>query len=186
MIRRRPSRQGSSDKPKKEYRGFIVVPYVQGLSEPYKRLMENAGIRVYFTGANMLKSQRVSPKDKDPKLKKSNCVYQISCTTPECNAKYIGETGRTLEERLKDHVAISSNSAIKQHCNDSGHPLPEVSEDNIEIIDTESNVIKRRIIESLYIKINDPDLNRNVGKMEIPEVYDKVLREKGGLQVRFS
>ncbi len=87
---------------------------------------------------------------------------------------------------MKDHVASSSNSAIKQHCNDSGHPLPEVIEDNIEIIDTESNVIKKRIIESLYIKINDPELNRNVGKMDIPEVYDNVLREKGGLEFRTS
>ena len=38
---------------------------------------------------------------------------------------------------------------LLQHCNDSGHPLPEVINDNIEIIDTESDVIKRRIIESL-------------------------------------
>ncbi len=36
--------------------------------------MENIGIRVYFKGANMLKSQLVSPKDKDPKLKKSNSL----------------------------------------------------------------------------------------------------------------
>ena len=30
-----------------------------------------------------------------------------------------------------------------------------------------------------YIKVNDPNLNRNVGKIDIPDVY-KVLRDRGG------
>ena len=59
-----------------------------------------------------------------------------------------------------------------------------MSENNIEIIYTNGNVHRRRIIESLYIKVNDPNLNRNVGKIDITDVYDKVLKEKGELRMK--
>ena len=187
LIRRRPSRQSdrTDSGVKKQYKGFLVVPYVQGLSEPYKRLLEKVGIQVYFKGANMLKTKLVHPKDKDPKPKKSNCVYSISCTVPDCDAKYIGETGRTLEERYKDHTS-SAQSALYQHSQNTGHALPDILDDEVQIIDSEDNVFKRRIVESLYIKINDPNLNRNVGKMDVPDIYDKVLKKEGGLLLRNS
>ncbi len=179
LIRRRPSRQNKqTDGPKKEFKGFIVVSYVQGLSEPFKRILENVGIRVYFKGGCTLKSQLVSPKDKDPKEKKSNCVYMISCGDTNCGEKYIGETGRTLEERYKEH-ASDTKSALTQHRKDTGHPIPDIQDDQVQIIDSEDNTIKRRIVESLYIKVNDPSLNRNIGKTEIPNIYDKVFKEKG-------
>ena len=38
----------------------------------------------------------------------------------------------------------------------------------------------------MYIKVNDPTLNRNVGKSEIPDIYDNVLKSKGGLQLKDS
>ncbi len=185
LIRRRPSRQGNTDKPKKEFNGYIVVPYVHGFSEKYKRILENAGVRVYFKGVNTLKSQLVSPKDKDPKEKKANCIYGISCGEVACSAKYIGESGRTLEERIKDHTSQAS-SALHQHMTVTGHPIPTVMDDNIQVITTESNIAKRRIIEAMYIKVNDPSMNRNVGKSEIPDIYDNVLKTKGGLQLNDS
>ena len=72
-----------------------------------------------------------------------------------------------------------SSSAILQHCKDSNHPLPTVS--NFNIIDKETNDTKRKILEGMYIKVNNPPLNRNVGKFEVPNVYNTVLNEKGGL-----
>ncbi len=62
----------------------------------------------YFRWANTLKSQLVSPKDKDSKSKKTNCIYGISCCEPSCSAKYIGESCRTLEERLNTQNPTSS------------------------------------------------------------------------------
>ena len=32
----------------------------------------------------------------------------------------------------------------------------------------------------MYIRVNDPILNRNVGKYELPHVYDNLLNREGG------
>ncbi len=61
-------------KEKKDFKGFIVIPYVKGLSEPYKRVMEKIGIQVFFKGGTTLKNMLVAPKDKDPKGKTQNIV----------------------------------------------------------------------------------------------------------------
>ncbi len=34
-----------------EFKGFVVIPYVKRLSEPYKREMEKVAIQVFFKGA---------------------------------------------------------------------------------------------------------------------------------------
>ena len=122
-----------------KFNGYLVVPYVQGFSEKYKRILENAGIRVYFRGANTLKSQLVKPKDKDPKERKVNCIYSVSCGEPSCSAKYIGESGRTLDEHIKGHGSHAS-SALHQHKTLTSHPIPNIMDDNIEIITNESNI----------------------------------------------
>ena len=65
---------------KKDYKGFVVVPYVKGLSEPYKRSLEKVGIQVFFKAGCTLRNLLVSPKDKDPKSKKQG-RYPYTCIT---------------------------------------------------------------------------------------------------------
>ena len=36
----------------------------------------------------------------------------------------------------------------------------------------------------MYIKVNDPPLNRNIGKCNIPDIYDNILKDKGGLKLK--
>ena len=112
-------------------------------------------------------------KDKvDPSLKK-DVVYQWSCTKPNCKSSYIGETSRSLCDQVKEHSKEGSNSAIYQHCSTKGHPLPNV--DQIKIIDQEKSQIACEAKESIHIQKLDPELNRNVGKMVIPHVFDSIL-----------
>ncbi len=165
---------------KSKPKGYIVVPYVSGLSEPFKRIMCGTGIQVYFKGASTLKSLLCSPKDKDPKDKTQNAIYCINCG--DCGAKYIGETGRTVGERHTEHIK-SSQSAIYRHIQETGHRIPNVSEDGVQILCKESNIVHRKIIEAMYIKYNDPILNRNIGKMDIPDIYDESLKEEGALAI---
>lgn len=42
-----------------------------------------------------------SPKDKIPVLSQSNVIYSFECT---CGCRYLGRTGRRLEERIREHV----------------------------------------------------------------------------------
>ena len=106
------------------------------------------------------------PKDKiDPSLKK-DVVYQWSCTNPGCKSSYTGETSRSLCERVKEHSKEGSNSAMYQHFYTKAHPLPNV--DQFKVIDQEKPQIARKAKEAIHIRKEDPELNRNVGKMLIP------------------
>ena len=145
--------------------------------------MEKIGIQVFFKGGTTLESMLVTPKDKDSKAKTQNIVYNIICGEESCTHQYIGETGRILEERFKEHTK-TAQSAINQHASNTGHPIPELEDDNVQILCKETNPVHRKIIEGMYIKLHDPELNRNIGKVDIPNIYEKVLREEGALEIR--
>ena len=113
------------------------------------------------------------PKDKiNPSLKK-DIVYQWSCTDPGCKSSYIGDTCRSLGECIKEHSKEGTNSTIYQHCITKGHPLPKV--DQFKVIDQEKSQIAREAKEAIHIRKVDPELNRNVGKMVIPHIFDSIL-----------
>ena len=40
------------------------------------------------------------------------------------------------------------------------------------------------IKEALYIRVNDPSLNRNVGKYHLPHVWDEVLFNTSELKLK--
>ncbi len=173
----------NNNKEKKEFKGFIVIPYVKGLSEPYKRVMEKIGIQVSFKGGTTLKNMLCAPKDKDPKVKTQNIVYDIRCGEDSCTHRYIGETGRTLEERFTEHTNVFT-SAIYQHATQTGHPIAKLEGDKVQILCKETNAVHRKIIEGMYIKLHNPELNRNIGKIDIPNIYEKALREEGALAIK--
>ena len=113
------------------------------------------------------------PKDMvDPSLK-NDVVYQWSCTKPNCKSFYIGKTSRSLCDHVKEHTKEGFNSAIYQHCFNKGHPLPNI--DQFKIIDQEKSQIAQVAKEAIHIRKLDPELNRNVGKLVIPHVFDSIL-----------
>ena len=112
----------------------------------------------------------VKPKDKDPLYKKSGAVYWYQCGELLCDEEYIGETSRTLGEIYKEH--LKELSPIFGHCNTSGH---SISLDNFSIIGREDHGLARTIKESIYIRANNPTLNRNVGKYNLHHILDRVL-----------
>ena len=59
----------------------IVVPYIQGLREKFKRACNNMEIQVYFKGTNTIKALLMAPKDQDNKLQKSRVYLQIQMPT---------------------------------------------------------------------------------------------------------
>ena len=108
----------------------------------------------------------VHPKDKDNILKKSGMIYRYRCGRVDCENEYIGESGRTFSEIFKEHM--KSPSPIHDHFNTTGH---EVSLDNFSIVAREGQSMTRTIREAMLIRINDPSLNRNIGKYQMPYIY---------------
>ena len=66
--------------------------------------------RIVFT---LKKLKTVMPSLKEPidKQLKSGVVYKISC--PRCNACYVGQTGRHLQVRFREH--INRKGPVKEH-----------------------------------------------------------------------
>ena len=112
------------------------------------------------------------PKQGGP-IPQKDLVYQWSCTKPNCKSLYIRETSRSLCDHVKEHSKEGSNSAIYQHCSTKGHQLPNI--DQFKIIDQEKSQIADEAKEAIHIQKLGPELNRNVGKMVIPCVFDSIL-----------
>ena len=148
----------------------MVVPYYKGLSESLKIACSKDGVQVYFRGGITIKNLLVAPKDKDPILKKTGVIYRYKCDRVECDEEYMGESSRTFGERFKEHQ--KAPSPLYDHYNITGL---NISIDNFSIVGRENQNFIRNIKEALYIKVNSPSLNRNIGKYHLPNIWDEVL-----------
>ena len=160
-------------------KGYIVIPYTHGPCESIKKICWRYGIQTHFKGSNTISNLLDSPKDKDPIVSKSGAIYWFQCDDLSCNDEYIGETSRTFGERYKEH--LKDPSPIHQHSNHAGHPT---SHNNFQIIGREGHSLARNIKESIFIKVNNPTLNRNKGKFNLPHIWDRVLFNTPGLNLK--
>ena len=55
---------------------------------------------------------------------------------------------------------------------------PSPSIDDFNIIDKEPSQVTREAKEAIHIRRLDPSLNRNIGKMSIPQCFDNLLGAK--------
>ena len=77
-----------------------------------------------------------------------HCVYQITCM--HCNALYIGETGRTIGSRIKEHVNTQQTVYIHMTKHTSE---PTFKDLKWKIIHTNLHYVReRKIIEAMEIK----------------------------------
>ena len=111
----------------------------------------------------------MAPKDNNTTLKKSGVIHRYKCDMVECDEEYIGESTRTFAERFKEH--LNTPSPIYDHYNTSGHVMIE----NFSILGREDQNLMRNIKESLYIRVNNPSLNRNIGKYHLSHIWNEVL-----------
>ena len=151
-------------------KGHITVPYEEGLSETIKNIGKKYGIEVHFKSGKTLKDELVAPKDKDHITNKSGIIYRFKCDRLECDEEYIGETARTFGERLKEH--LKAPSPIYDHSTITGH---NANINNFSIVGREEHNLSRLIKESMFIRVNNPSLNKNIGKYHLPHVWDEVL-----------
>ena len=102
-------------------------------------------------------------KDRLPTDLRSSIVYKFNC--PSCQAGYIGSTVRAFKVRVDEHIGQSSrtglpcrtpsHSAVRDHTEVCGVP---VNSSDFEILDSCNN-LDVRLLESLYIKSLNPQLN---------------------------
>ena len=156
--------------PRRNTKRGIVIPYTQGIGESSKKTCKKYGIQNHFKGNRTIRNMLVKPQDRDPLYRKSGAICWYQCGKLTCNEEYIGGTSRTFGEKIKEH--LKEGSLIYAHSSQSGYsPNP----DNFTIIWREDHGLARTIKKSIYIRVNNPTLNRNVGKYSLHHVWDGVL-----------
>ena len=165
-----PSRQASENDP----RSYATIPYIQGVSESVTRISANIDVKVYMRPTSMIRSILSHPKDRVPDDEKSDVIYKISCG--DCDASYVGQTGRALKTRLTEHQkavrnADFSSSALAQHAWDNSHRIDWTS---ICVLGSEPRLPSRLSREAIHIRRQSTPLNRDRGSL--PDVYDFLIK----------
>ena len=109
-------RPNNSAEPAIEFKTAAVLPYVKGVSEQLRRFLQQQGVRAVFKSETTLRSHLVRPKDAVDPAKQDSVVYRIPC---ECGKVYIGDTGRPMQDRIKEHdrdirFARTETSAVSE------------------------------------------------------------------------
>ena len=155
----------------------IVVPYMPNTGEKFRKLCKKKGIQVHFKGTNTLRTALGNPKDKDPKNNQTGIIYHYQCPQINCPSTYIGKSGRSLGERVKEH--FKAPSPIHLHSTTTGHP---VDPEQFNIVHKEVNSHSRTIREAMFICVQNTTLNRNLGKYQLPHIWDHLLQASPTLQ----
>ena len=108
----------------------------------------------------------------------SGAIYWFQCGDHYFDDEYIGETSRTFGERYKEH--LKDPSPIHQCSNHTGHPT---SHNNFQMIGRAGHNLARNIKESIFIRVNNPTLNKNIGKFNLPHILDRVILKTPGLNL---
>ena len=142
----------------------VALPYVQGMGEKLRRIFQQHGVPAYHKPYNTLKSLLVHPKDKSETHRKCNTVYSVKCD--DCDSEYVGESGRTVGIRHKEHTDGKHSSGVWDHIQATGHTC---SIDNVKVIDRETKYWARKYRETIHIHKRKPAMNRDKG-LEIPSI----------------
>ena len=135
---------------KTEYQSSVSLPYIGSASHKIERILKKAGIQLYHSSENKLFRSLCTHKDSANEFQKTG-VYRIPC---ECGLVYIGETGRNLSLRLKEHKtncekAELEKSAVAKHSWTNDHRIKWNEE---SILATESHKFSRKMRESIEIE----------------------------------
>ena len=108
----------ANKEPAQEFKSTAVLPYIKDVSESLCRCLQQLGVRTDFKSDTTLRSHLVRPKDALEPTKQDSVVYiKIPC---ECGKVSIGETGRAMQDRIKEHdrdirLARTQTSAVSEY-----------------------------------------------------------------------
>ena len=106
----------------------------------------------------------------------SGVVYKVNCK--DCEKYYIGETGRTIETRMKEHNQGANGeqekvSGLSQHLKQTNH---EADFDDVKVLFRERNFRMRKFKEALAIKEHKTNLlNKKEEIKLLSNVWENLL-----------
>ena len=99
------------------------------------------------------------------------------CSFSRCPRVYVGQTGRTLAQRLKEHKRALVNghlaqSAVAEHAAQESH---DIDWEGATVMDVQQQYHRRCLLESWHIRSALKTMNREEGNL--PPVYDLLIRQ---------
>ena len=149
----------------------VTIPYVRGTSETIARILQPYNIRVAHKPITTLRQLLTKVKDKDEPNRRQGEVYKIKCC--DCQATYIGETGRNLNVRLIEHKRATRNVDINNHI--AEHHLQtnhRIDWDTAKCITYSTNYYQRLTLESWFTNLEQTPLNRC---LQLPARYKRLI-----------
>ena len=148
-----------------------TIPYIKGTSETIARILQPYNIRVAHKPITTLRQLLTNVKDKDEPKDRQGAVYKIKCC--DCQATYIGETGRNLNVRLTEHRRATRNgdlnNNIAEHHLQTNH---RIDWDSAECVTYSTNYYQRIVLESWFTNLEQTPLNRC---LQLPAPYKRLV-----------
>ena len=143
----------------------MVVSYIVGLSKSIKNICGKVCIELYLRRGITTKILLMAPKDKYNITEKGRVTYR--------------HKGNRLECEEEKH--LRAPCPIYNHARTSGC-LTKL--DYFSIVGKESHTITRTLKEAMFKWVNDPSLKRNIGKYQLPNIWDEVICNIPGLHFK--
>lgn len=155
---------------------YKSMPFVKNLSKGFQRKLKNvSNIKLALKPNTTLRSIYTNTKDKYETIQKSNVIYKVNCN--DCDNVYIGQTGKKLETRLKQHQQYvnkrSAHSALASHSLDHAHSFNFAE---ATILCSEPHRKKRETLEALHIYTTKNTVNLRTDTRTINYGYAPLLR----------
>ena len=144
--------------------GFVVLPYVQGVSERIGRLLNQQQKQLLYKPQKTIKSRFLRPEQQDKTYRPSSgVVYKIHCR--QCDFVYYDQTERSLKTRVSEHKKFDPNSNLASHVHECHH---QVDFDNDKVVGHELHYHQRLFLEA-WMSVKEPNAGND--HIVIPEVY---------------
>ena len=163
-----------NDSSNSSYTTTATIPYVRGTSETIARILRPYNIRVAHKPTFTLRRLLTHVKGKDKPEDRPGAVYKIHCS--DCQATYIGETGRNLTTRLTEHKRATKkgdlNNNIAEHHLKTNHAIDW---DSATCLTYSTDYYQRITLESWFTNLEQTALNRC---QPLPAPYKRLLNRK--------
>ena len=101
----------------------------------------------------------VCPQGKPGDCSRSGVIYQIQCMS--CGATYIGETGRCISVRLKEHLSAKTRmrrtAPLGRHRQENHNG--EDFDVTCRVLAVEPEISARKALEAFWISTRNPSMN---------------------------
>ena len=162
----------AAPQPRDHHMRTMSLPFNNVCRELIEPILNSHDIRVTYKNCSSLRSKLV--KTKPPCISEDGSgVYVVPCS--DCPDLYIGETGRTLATRLKEHKSYvryaKQSSAIFNHVHSQNH---NINWNASKIVYHSNDIKKRLIVESSLIQ-QIPNFNLMGGVCSIDRATKNII-----------